>query len=212
MTYTAVFLALLLQQAPAGPQQAPSGPQQVPSGSLYSDTAPSLYLFRDFKARNVNDILTIQITETSTATNSANTSTKKEGSVSVTAPALAGLEKGASALNFANILAGTSALNFAGTGSTSRTGQLQAFVTARVTQVLSNGDMAIEGTKEVTINREHQILRIRGLVRPKDVTPSNVILSTAIANMEVIFDGKGIVSDANKPGFLYRFFSWITPF
>src|SRR3989442_135591 len=124
MTYTAVFLALLLQQAPAGPQQAPSGPQQVPSGSLYSDTAPSLYLFRDFKARNVNDILTIQITETSTATNSANTSTKKEGSVSVTAPALAGLEKGASALNFANILAGTSALNFAGTGSTSCTAGL----------------------------------------------------------------------------------------
>jgi len=112
-------------------------------------------------------------------------------------------------LNFANILAGTSALNFAGTGSTSRTGQLQAFVTARVTQVLPNGDMAIEGTKEVTINREHQILRIRGLVRPKDVTPSNVILSTGNANMEVMFDGKGIVSDAQQTRFLYRFFSWI---
>src|SRR6059036_459366 len=101
MTYTAVFLAVLLQQAPsvpqpvpsAAPQQAPAAPQQVPSGSLYSDSAPSLFLFRDFKARNLNDILTIQINETATATNSANTSTKKEGSVSVTAPALAGLEK-----------------------------------------------------------------------------------------------------------------------
>jgi len=171
-----------------------------------------LFLFRDFKARNVNDILTIQIIESATATNSANTSTKKDGSVSVTAPNLGGLEKGASALNFANILAGTSALNFAGTGSTSRAGQLQAFVTARVTQLMPNGDMAIEGTKEVTINRERQVLRIRGLVRSRDVTPNNVILSTAIANMEVVFDGKGIVSDANKPGFLYRFFSWITPF
>jgi len=60
--------------------------------------------------------------------------------------------------------------------------------------------------------RERQVLRIRGLVRSRDVTPNNVILSTAIANMEVVFDGKGIVSDANKPGFLYRFFSWITPF
>jgi flagellar L-ring protein precursor FlgH len=103
-------------------------------------------------------------------------------------------------------------LNFAGTGSTSRTGQLQAFVSAKVTEVMPNGDMAIEGTKEVTINRERQILRIRGQVRSRDVTPNNVVLSTAIANMEVVFDGKGIVSDANKPGFLYRFFSWITPF
>ncbi|HYR85248.1 MAG TPA: flagellar basal body L-ring protein FlgH [Terriglobia bacterium] len=198
MTYATVLLALFLQQ--------------TPSGSLYSDNAPNLFLFRDFKARNVNDILTIQIIESATATNSANTSTKKDGSVSVTAPNLGGLEKGASALNFANILAGTSALNFAGTGSTSRAGQLQAFVTARVTQLMPNGDMAIEGTKEVTINRERQVLRIRGLVRSRDVTPNNVILSTAIANMEVVFDGKGIVSDANKPGFLYRFFSWITPF
>jgi flagellar L-ring protein FlgH len=198
MIYATVFLALFLQQ--------------VPSGSLYSDAAPNLFLFRDFKARNVNDILTIQISETASATNSANTSTKKEGSIDVKAPALGGLEKGASALNFANILSGTSALNFAGTGSTSRTGQLQAFVSAKVTEVMPNGDMAIEGTKEVTINRERQILRIRGQVRSRDVTPNNVVLSTAIANMEVVFDGKGIVSDANKPGFLYRFFSWITPF
>ena len=77
---------------------------------------------------------------------------------------------------------------------------------------MPNGDLAIEGIKEVTINRERQILRIRGLVRSRDITPNNVVLSTGIANMEVIFDGKGIVSDANKPGFLYRFFTWITPF
>lgn len=197
MTYAALFLALFLQQTP---------------GSLYSDSAPNLFLFRDFKARNVNDILTIQINESSTASNSANTSTKKEGDVSVKAPALGGLEAGASALNFANILSAASALNFAGQGSTSRTGQLQAFVSARVTQVLPNGDLIIEGTKEVTINRERQILRIRGIVRPRDVTPNNVVLSTAIANMEVLFDGKGIVSDANKPGFLFRLLRWITPF
>jgi len=178
---------------------------------LYSDTAPSLYLFRDFKARNVNDILTIQITETSTATELRQHVNQEGRLVSVTAPALAVRER-CLRVELREYSGRHSALNFAGTGSTSRTGQLQAFVTARVTQVLPNGDMAIEGTKEVTINREHQILRIRGLVRPKDVTPSNVILSTAIANMEVIFDGKGIVSDANKPGFLYRFFSWITPF
>src|SRR5438105_9651562 len=113
MTLAAVVLAMLLQNT---------------GGSLYSDSAPNLFLFRDFKARSINDILTIQINESSTASNSANTSTKKEGDVSVKAPAIAGLEKGAQALNFANILSGSSALNFAGQGSTTRTGQLQAFV------------------------------------------------------------------------------------
>src|SRR5436190_17009762 len=107
MTYAAVVLALLMQN---------------PGGSLYSESAPNVFLFRDFKARNVSDILTIQINESSSASNSANTSTKKEGDVSVKAPSLGGLEKGASTLNFASILAGASALNFAGQGSTSRTG------------------------------------------------------------------------------------------
>ncbi len=197
MTYAAVLFAFLMQ---------------VPSGSLYSDSASNLFLFRDFRAHTVNDILTIQVNESSTASNSANTTTKKEGDVAIKAPNVAGLEKGTQALDFASILAGSSALNFAGQGSTSRTGQLQAFVSAKVTQVLPNGDLAIEGVKVVTINRERQVLRIRGLVRPRDITPSNVVLSTAIADMEVVFDGKGIVSDANKPGFLFRLIQWITPF
>ncbi len=195
MIYGAIVLAMFLQ-----------------SGSLYSDSAPNLFLFRDFKARSVDDILTIQINESSTASNSANTSTNKQGDISIKAPSVGGLERGASALNFADLLSGASALNFAGQGSTSRTGQLQAFVSARVVQVYPNGDLGIEGVKEVTINRERQVLRIRGIVRRRDVTPNNVVLSTAIANMEVVFDGKGIVSDANKPGFLFRLMQWIIPF
>jgi flagellar L-ring protein precursor FlgH len=197
MTFAALVLVLLLQN---------------PGGSVYSDSAPGLFLFRDFKARTVGDILTIQINETATATNSADTSTEKSGDVNIKAPAFFGLEQGNSALNFANILTAASALNFAGQGSTSRSGQLQAFVSARVVQVFPNGDLGIEGIKEVTVNRERQILRIRGIVRTRDVTPNNVILSTSIANMEVVFDGKGIVSDANKPGFLYRLMQWVVPF
>src|ERR1700755_3631799 len=118
MTYVTIVLALFLQNT---------------TGSLFSDSAPNVFLFRDFKARNVNDILTIQINESSTASNSANTATKKEGDVSITAPALFGLENSAArGRNLADILSGSSALNFAGQGSTSRTGQLQAFVSARV--------------------------------------------------------------------------------
>ena len=62
------------------------------------------------------------------------------------------------------------------------------------------------------VNDERHILTLRGVVRPRDISPSNQVLSTSIASMEVAFDGKGIVSDANEPGFFYKLFSAITPF
>lgn len=195
----ALILSLVLMQDAANP-------------SLFSANAPNLYLYRDQKARYVGDIVTIQVVETATATNSATTATQKKGDVSLNAPALFGLEQGNSALNFSNMLQGAGALNFNGSGSTSRTGQLQAAISARVVEVLPNGDLRIEGTKEVAINGERQILTIRGLARTRDVTPNNQVLSTSIADMAVLFNGKGVVADANKPGWLFRVMKIITPF
>jgi len=199
-----LILSLMLMQAP---EQVASGP------SLFSSNAPDLFLYRDVKARNIGDILTIQVIENSSATNSATTATQKKGDVTLSAPAIAGLESGGtSPLNFSNILQASGGLNFNGTGSTSRSGQLQAAISARVVQVFPNGDLRIEGTKIVAINGERQTLTIGGLVRSHDVSPGNVILSTSIANMDVKFDGKGIVADTNKPGWFYKFYQIINPF
>jgi flagellar L-ring protein precursor FlgH len=192
------------RQASANP--GPSGP------SLFSASNPNLFLFHDVKARNANDIVTIQIVESSTATNSANTSTQKSGSVSMAAPALVGLEAAKGSLDFSKILQANSQLGFGGTGSTSRTGQLQASLSARVVEVLPNGDLLLEGSKDVTINKERQSLKIRGVVRAVDVSPGNVVMSSAIAHMEVEFDGKGIVTNANSPGWLHWLFTKILPF
>jgi flagellar L-ring protein precursor FlgH len=194
-----LILALVMMQDPSNP-------------SLFSADSPNIFLFRDQKARSVGDIVTIQVVENATATNSATTATQKKGDVSLSAPALGGIEKGASALNFANILQGAGGINFNGTGSTSRTGQLQAAISARVVEKLPNGDLRLEGNKEVAINGERQLLTIRGLVRVKDVSPYNQVLSTSIADMTVLFNGKGVVADANKPGWLYKVFRVITPF
>jgi len=176
------------------------------NASLYSDTASNLFLFRDLKARNVNDIVTIVIVENSTASNSANTSTQKKGDVTAAVPGFLGIKTPAIPLT------ASSALDFSGQGSTTRSGQLNASLSARVVQVMPNGDMVIEGTKQVTINREHQLLTVRGTVRQYDLSPTNVVLSTALANMEVNFDGKGIISDANKPALLFKIFKYILPF
>ena len=143
MTLASLTLVLLLQNT---------------AGSLFSDSAPSLYLFRDLKARAIGDILTIQISESATASNSAKTDTKKQGDVSIKAANFGGLEKGNSALDFANILTASSALNFAGAGTTARTGQLQAFLSARVIQVCPNGDLEIDQLSYNAFN----ILYLRG--------------------------------------------------
>ena len=81
-----------------------------------------------------------------------------------------------------------------------------------VAHLLANGDLVLEGVKEVAVNRERHLLTLRGVVRPRDVNSGNMVMSTAIAHMEVQFDGTGIVSDANRPGFFYRLFKVITPF
>jgi len=186
--------------------------QNPDPSSLFSANAPNLFLYRDVKARNVGDILTIQVIENASATNTATTATQKKGDVSLNAPALLGIEKGASTLNFSNILQGAGGLNFNGTGSTTRSGQLQAEISARVVQVFPNGDLRIEGTKEVTINGEKQTLTIGGMVRSHDVSTANIVSSTSIANMVVKYDGKGVVADANHEGWLYRIFKMISPF
>jgi len=179
--------------------------QQNPS--LYSQTAPNVFLFRDLRARNVNDIVSIVVVENSSASNSANTATQKKGDASVTTPGfLYGIKVPANPLTL------NSATDFTGQGSTTRSGQLNASLSARVVEVLPNGDLVVEGKKEVTINRERQVLTVRGTVRQYDIAPSNVVLSTSIANMEILFDGKGIVSDANKPALLSKILKYVLPF
>ena len=196
-----------LRQARAGGREpAVVGP------SLFSHSASNLFLFVDVKARNVNDIVTIQILESASASNSANTSTDQNGETNASAPSFFGLEGGASALNFASILQGLSDLSFSGQGTTSRSGTLTASLSARVVERLPNGDLVLEGTKQVTINQESHNLTLRGVVRSRDVSPYNIVLSSSIAHMEVKFDGQGVVTDANEPGFFYKLFQLISPF
>jgi flagellar L-ring protein FlgH len=158
------------------------------------------------RGHNVNDIVTIMIVENSTATNTANTSTQKKGDVAAAVPGFLGIKTPSNPLTL------NSALDFTGQGTTTRTGQLNASLSARIIQVMPNGDLVIEGTKQVTINKEKQLLTVRGTVRQYDLSSTNVVLSTAIANMEVNFDGKGILSDANKPALLSKIFKYILPF
>ena len=93
---------------------------------------------------------------------------------------------------------------FKGGGATSRSGDLSAVITARVSEVLPNGDLALEGVREIDINGDRQIIVLTGVVRTADVGPGNVVPSTAIGQMRIRYFGRGLIKDNLSPGWLVR--------
>ncbi len=87
-----------------------------------------------------------------------------------------------------------------------------ATITARVVDVLPNGNFIIESRKDITVNREKQLLLLRGVIRPDDIAGDNTILSSYVANAEMIYTGDGVVSDKQGQGWLVQLLDWVWPF
>ena len=78
--------------------------------------------------------------------------------------------------------------------------------------MLSNGNLIIQGNREVRVNHENQIITLTGMVRPRDISADNVIMSTYIADARISYSGSGIVNDKQRPGWLVRLLDNIWPF
>jgi flagellar L-ring protein precursor FlgH len=96
-----------------------------------------------------------------------------------------------------------------GVGRTERTGRLLAQISVRVTDVNDNGDLVVSGQQSLRINGEQQLITLTGVVRPRDITDSNTVLSSRVADAVIQFHGKGFVARQSKPGWLAQFFSWL---
>jgi len=187
-----------------------------PTGSIWPGENAKNSLFTDNKARHVDDIITILIDEYSSGSNSANTTTKRDTSTTAGITSILGLEKKMMEQNtrFGTSigLGGTSSNSLKGTGETSRDGELEAKITARVVKVLPNGDLAIEGKRRLAINAEDQYIVVSGIIRPEDITSDNVISSQYIADAKIVYTGKGVINDKMRPGWLTRIVDWAWPF
>jgi flagellar L-ring protein precursor FlgH len=162
-------------------------------------------LYPDLRARRVNDLVTVRVVESISAIGAADSSLDKNSSGTASLTNLFGLESKypgwLDPTSLANLASNT---NFSGGGSTTRTGELTATISARVVEVLPNGDLALEGVREVDINGDIQILVLTGVVRTADIGPGNVIPSTAIGQMRVRYFGRGLIRDNLKPGWVVR--------
>jgi flagellar L-ring protein FlgH len=179
-------------------------------GSLWVEQSASPNLFRDFKARQVNDVVTILVAENTSANAAADAANGKNSTATIGMNTFFGLEKKIKELP--NLVDGKSTTTYKGNGSTTRATTLNTTMSARVKGVLPNGYLVVEGVREIRINNENQSLYLTGIVRPEDISARNVVPSGAIAQMEIRLQGRGVVSQPLKPGLLYRILSGVFPF
>ena len=102
--------------------------------------------------------------------------------------------------------------DFDGKGETTRSSQLNTYITAQVIQVFANGNLVIQGSRQVQVNNENQFINVQGVIRPEDISAGNIILSTYIAEAKIELSGQGAVSDKQKPGWFARILDWVWPF
>jgi flagellar L-ring protein precursor FlgH len=175
-------------------------------GSLYSDEKVRFEL---------GDVITVLVSETTDARTRASTETEKESS----------LEAAASS----DLLTSSNGLNILksgelpsweveaknehdGGGSTQRNNTVSAMVSTTVVEVLANGNLRIEGQKTLVVNREKTQIQVSGIIRARDVTPRNTVLSSQIADAEISFEGGGPLWNSQRRGFLTKLLDFIWPF
>jgi len=166
---------------------------------------------RDLRASRVDDIVTVLVSESASAVSSGATNTSRTSSANSSILKLLGPQPAGGAVADLAELGGEQKLQ--GQGQTSRTMALTTTISARVTHVLPNGYLVLQGTKDIWVNSERQRVTIRGVVRWNDLDGNNRVASNRLANLEVQVNGKGVVGDAiRRPNFLYRILLGLLPF
>ncbi|MBF0610196.1 MAG: flagellar basal body L-ring protein FlgH [Magnetococcales bacterium] len=177
-------------------------------GSIWQSTDRNT-LFLDNKARNVGDLVTVVVSETSSAQKTASTGLSRDSSNDVDLDGLFGLSAAVTRANpgFTDSASIQGKHEFKGQGSTTRQGTFTATISCAVTEVLANGNLRIEGRRDITVNHENQFIILSGIIRPEDISPSNSVRSFQIADARIDYSGDGDIDDQQKPSWLNQLFS-----
>ncbi len=163
-------------------------------------------LFEDRKAGRVGDILTVRLQERTNASKNSATSTSKATDVELANPVVSGTNITTNGIPlFQGTLSGDS--TFDGSGSSSQSNSLLGDITVTVVERLPNGNLRIRGEKWVNLNQGREFIRLSGIIRPDDIEPDNSLYSYRIADARITYSSKGVLADANRMGFISRFFN-----
>jgi flagellar L-ring protein precursor FlgH len=175
-------------------------PAPVTPNSLWRTGARTF--FNDQRAGRVGDILTVLITVNDSAKTQNTTNASRTTSNALGVPNFLGLEssigKVLPGVDATKLLTTNSADTSAGTGGVNRAEQINLTIAAVVTQVLPNGNMVIQGSQEIKTNDDIRQLTVAGVVRPEDISSSNTIFSSQIAEARINYGGRGDIASVQK--------------
>ena len=183
------------------------------AGSLWSEGAHNL--FEDARARRVGDILTVRVAERADATRDTGTNTQRDSDIQYGVGsfwnAMATLATRNPGVDPNALLAASASASFRGQGNTTRSGQVSATLPVRIKDALPNGDFYVEGNKVLLLNDEESFLYISGVVRAFDIDPDNSVSSGVLADVEMEYTGRGVLSENENVPWLKRLLNYLWP-
>ena len=205
-------LAKPKKQSPTSPSSLQQFLQRVQGQPVANTTSPgSLWplegslltdLATDYKARRLNDLVVISISEQTLAQAEGDVTTGRDFS---TTSGITGIAGRVNTGGVNPLFAANSSSSLKGTGTANSTSLLQANISGRVVAVLPNGNLVVEAERQVSFNQQTQTIILRGVVRPGDISSSNSIPSTSLSDLELELKGKGIIADAvRQPNIFVR--------
>lgn len=180
---------------------------QTNAGAIYQPGA-ARPLFEDRRARMVGDTLVINISERTQAAKKASSSADRTQEITTGVPKISGMPfKSAQGID----ISAKGENKFAGKGASSADNNFTGTITVTVIEVLPNGNLLVSGEKKVAINQGDEFIRFSGVVNPTQVTASNTVSSTQVADARIEYRASGYIDDAQVMGWLGRFFLSFLP-
>jgi flagellar L-ring protein precursor FlgH len=178
-------------------------------GSLWSADSSFSDFAADYKARHLNDTITILVAVQTSAAQSGTVGSQRTFTDS---SAVTGV-LGKAPANTNPLLAANSSSTLNGKGTTASNTAFTTSLTGQVIAVLPNGNLVVEAERKIFMNNQHEDVLVRGMVRPGDISPSNTVASTSLSNLEIEMKGKGIIADSvRRPNILTRTLQWLFNF
>jgi flagellar L-ring protein precursor FlgH len=180
-------------------------------GSIWSPNGQLVRLGTDVKAFRLHDVVSIVVTESLAASTDGQVKNTRASNANSSITSLFGAVKASNALQ--NLVGQTSSSGLTAQGQSTTNSSLATTFGGEVVDVLPNGMLVVQATRQLTFSQQTQLIKLRGLVRPEDVSAQNQILSTAMTDLELEVTGKGIINDSTyRQNPLVRFLEKILVF
>lgn len=197
------------------PEQVVSMPMPEPKASTRNRNSlwqnGSTAFFRDQRASEPGDILTVLVDVRDEARLKNESSRNRRASENIAAPHILGLENKIPLIDAKSGVGLTSSSSHAGSGEIDRDERIRLKVAAVVTQRLPNGNLVIQGKQELRVNNEMRELVVAGVIRPQDISGSNTVSYDQIAEARVSYGGKGVISNVQRPRYGQRAVDIVLP-